>query len=173
VIAGSPAQLPQNLREKFLANRGTGRVGTGLVSETEKVRVWHLSLAPGGRIGFYTHFLDYFWTVITGGNARSHYADGSAREVSFTPGDTQHHVYGAGQFMIHDIENIDLTALVFATVEFLDSVNEPLKLDSTADLSKVAWRCLFSALKGRASGPHQRLRPASASRLARFTGHPR
>jgi hypothetical protein len=40
--------------------------------------------------------------------------------------------------MIHDIENIDLTALVFAAVEFLDSANEPLKLDSTADLSKVA-----------------------------------
>ena len=75
---------------------------------------------------------------MTGGNARSHYADGSAREVSHTPGDTQHHVYDAGQLMIHDIENIGLTALVFATVEFLDSASELLKLDSTADLSKVA-----------------------------------
>ena len=55
----APAQLPQNLREEFLANRGNGRVGTRLVSETEKVRVWHLSLAPGGRIGFYT----YFWII--------------------------------------------------------------------------------------------------------------
>jgi hypothetical protein len=54
----APVQLPQDLREEFLANRGNGRVGTRLVSETEKVRVWHLNLAPGGRIGFYTHFLD-------------------------------------------------------------------------------------------------------------------
>jgi beta-alanine degradation protein BauB len=51
-------QLPQNLREEFLANRGDE--GTRLVSETEKVRVWHLNLAPGGRIGFRTHVLDYF-----------------------------------------------------------------------------------------------------------------
>ena len=40
--------------------------------------------------------------------------------------------------MIHDLENIGLAVLDFATVEFLDGANEPLKLDSTADLSKVA-----------------------------------
>jgi len=40
--------------------------------------------------------------------------------------------------MIHDLETIGLTALVFATAGFLDSANEPLKLDATADLSKVA-----------------------------------
>jgi hypothetical protein len=39
--------------------------------------------------------------------------------------------------MIYDIENIGLTALIFVTAEFLDSANEPLKLASTADLSKV------------------------------------
>lgn len=54
-----------------------------------------------------------------------------------SPGDTQDHVYAA-QFMIDELENIGLTALVFATMEFLDSANEPLKRDSTADLSKVA-----------------------------------
>lgn len=39
--------------------------------------------------------------------------------------------------MIYGLETIGLTALVFAA-EFLDSANEPLKLDATADLSKVA-----------------------------------
>ena len=96
--------------------------------------VWHLNLTPGGRIGFRAHVLDYFWTAITGSNARSHYA----REVSEAPGDTQRHAHAAGQFMIHDLETIGLTALVFATAGFLDSANEPLKLDATADLSKVA-----------------------------------
>jgi len=68
-----------------------------------------LVTGPGGVLDF--NFLDYFLTGITGGNARSHYADGSAREVSYTPRDTQHNVYGAGQFMIHDIENIGLSRL--------------------------------------------------------------
>jgi beta-alanine degradation protein BauB len=54
----APAQLSQNLREEFLANRGNE--GTRLVSETAKIRVWQLNLAPGGRIGFRTHVLDYF-----------------------------------------------------------------------------------------------------------------
>jgi hypothetical protein len=134
----APAQWPQKTAEEFLANSGNGRVGTKLVSETGKVRVWHLSLAPGGRIGFHTHVLDYFWTAMTGGNARSHYADGSVREVSYAPGDTQHHVYEAGAFMIHDLENVGDPTLVFAAIEFLGSGNEPLKLGSTTDLSKVA-----------------------------------
>jgi quercetin dioxygenase-like cupin family protein len=128
----------RKLREEFLANGGNGRVGTRLVSETDKVRVWQLSLAPGGRIGFHTHVLDYFWTAMTGGNGRSHYADGSVREVSYAPGDTQHHVYEAGAFMIHDLENVGDSTLVFATIESLSSGKEPLKLHSTADLSKVA-----------------------------------
>ncbi len=60
------------------------------MSETERVRVWHLSLEPGERIGFHTHVLDYFWTAMTSGKARSHYGDGEIREVSYAAGDTKH-----------------------------------------------------------------------------------
>ena len=67
--------------------------------------------------------LDYFWTALTAGAARSHYHDGRIAEVSYAAGDTQHHRYGPGEFMIHDLENIGETELVFATVEFLDSAN--------------------------------------------------
>jgi quercetin dioxygenase-like cupin family protein len=134
----APAHWPQNLREEFIANRGNGRVGTKLVSETDKVRVWHLSLEPGERIEFHTHVLDYFWTAMTAGNALSRYGDGGIREVSYVVGDTQHHVYGPGEFMVHDLENVGDTTLVFATVEFLGSANEPLKLESAGDLSRVA-----------------------------------
>jgi hypothetical protein len=98
------------------------------VSETDRVRVWHLSLDPGQRIGFHTHVLDYFWTALTPGRARSHYGDGDIRDVSYEAGDTKHHVYGAGEFMIHDLENIGDTPLIFATVEFLQSANAPLKV---------------------------------------------
>lgn len=125
----APMQWPQSLREEFVAKRGNGRVGSSLVSQTDKVRVWHLTLQPGERIGFHTHVLDYFWTAMTAGRARSHYGDGGIREVSYAAGDTQHHEYGRGEFMIHDLENTGDTPLVFATVEFLETANEPLLLD--------------------------------------------
>ena len=121
-----PAAWSPELRRDFVAGVGSGVVGTRLVYETDRVRVWHLCLGPGERIGFHTHVLDYFWTVMTSGRARSRYDDGSTREVSYTAGDTQHLRYAAGQSMIHDLENIGDTELVFATVEFLDSANAAL-----------------------------------------------
>ena len=122
----APTGWPEPLRRDFTAGAGRGLVGSRLVSETERVRVWALSLRPGDRIGFHTHVLDYFWTAVTGGRARSHYADGRIDEVSYAPGDTKHHVFPAGEFMIHDLENIGDTELTFTTVEFLESANAPL-----------------------------------------------
>jgi hypothetical protein len=43
-------------------------------------------------------------------------------------GDTKHHVYRPGEFMIHDLESTGDTMLVFTTVEFKDSTNRPLDL---------------------------------------------
>lgn len=100
--------------------------------QSDRVRVWALNLKPGERIAFHTHVLDYFWTAVTGGRARSHHGDGRIAEVSYEPGDTQHHKYAAGEFMIYDLENIGETELVFTTVEFLDSENAPLAFPQNA-----------------------------------------
>ncbi len=124
----APAHWPQTLRAEYSARLGNGGVGHRLVSTSPRVRVWHLILKPGERIGFHTHVLDYFWTVMTDGRARSNYADGRTVEVDYTCGDTQHHAFGAGKFMIHDLENIGDSELVFTTVEFLDSANRPVPL---------------------------------------------
>jgi mannose-6-phosphate isomerase-like protein (cupin superfamily) len=134
----APTALPLALQEEFVARAGNGQVGSRLVSETERVRVWHLSLKPGERIGFHTHVLDYFWTAVTVGQARSHYGDGRTVEVSYLSGDTQHHRYGLGEFMIHDLENIGETELVFTTVEFLDSANAPLVLPANVGSARTA-----------------------------------
>lgn len=124
----APETLPDALRKDYAASLGNGRVGSRLLSETDRVRVWSLSLKPGQRIGFHTHVLDYFWTAVTGGRARSHYADGRVVDAAYAAGDVQHHRFEAGQFMIHDLENTGDTELVFTTVEFLDSRNAPLDL---------------------------------------------
>ncbi len=134
----APTTLPLALQEEFVARAGNGQVGSRLVSETEHVRGWLLSLKPSERIGFHTPVLDYFWTVVTAGQARSHYGDGRTVEVSYLSGDTQHHRYGAGEFMIHDLENIGETELVFTTVEFLDSANAPLVLPANVGSARTA-----------------------------------
>lgn len=114
------------LREELARNDRCGRVGSRLVSQTDRVRVWQINLAPGERLPFHRHVLDYFWTVLTAGEARSHYGDGRIQDVRYVPGETQHFHFAAGQSMIHDLENIGDTDLLWTTVEFLDSPNPPL-----------------------------------------------
>ncbi|PZM08012.1 hypothetical protein [Rhizobium tubonense] len=123
-----PEKFDEKRKTEFKANQGNGRVGSRLVSETDRVRVWALTLGPNERLAFHTHVLDYFWTAVTGGSARSHYADGRIVEVSYQPGDTQHHSFRAGESMTHDLENIGDTDLIFTTVEFKESANAPLTL---------------------------------------------
>jgi beta-alanine degradation protein BauB len=102
------------------------------LSETERVRVWEIRLAPGERIGFHRHVLDYFWTAVTPGRARSHTEDGSIVEAVYAAGDTRHFAYGTSEYKIHDLENIGDADLWFTTVEFIDSANEPLEIDAEA-----------------------------------------
>ena len=100
-----------------------------------RVRVWHLAIKPGERLPVHRHVLDYFWTALTPGKGRSHYHDGRTVEAEYRPGDTQHHRFGPGEFMMHDLENIGDTTLAFTTVEFLDSANRPLPIPEQVRLS--------------------------------------
>ena len=103
-------------------------VGTTLLSESERVRVWIIRLTPGERIGFHRHVLDYFWTSVTGGRGRQHVHDGSTVEYTYQPGETRHETYGLGEFKVHDLENLGDKEMVFMTIEFLQSANKPLPL---------------------------------------------
>lgn len=136
----APAQWPEPLRARFEGRAGNGEVGTRLVSQTDRVRVWTLTLKPGESIDFHTHVLDYFWTCLTGGSARSHYGDGRIVDVTYKPGETRHLSFKAGEFMTHDLENRGTADMVFTTVEFLDSPNAPLPLAPSvlAELSEAA-----------------------------------
>ena len=76
---------------------------------------------PGERIGFHRHMLDYFWTAVTGGRGRQHVHDGTTVEYTYQPGETRHETYGAGEFKVHDLENLGDKEMVFMTVEFVNS----------------------------------------------------
>ena len=87
------------LREE-LAKAGTnGNVGSRIVSESDRVRVWLLELAPGERLGFHTHVQDYFWTATSAGRARSRYGDGRVADMEYQIGDTAHFTFATGESM--------------------------------------------------------------------------
>jgi len=130
----SEVAWPQWVSDEFQKNQQNACVGTRLLSESERVRVWEIRLKPGERIGFHRHVLDYFWTAVTPGRARSHQQDGSTVETDYSIGETRHETYGPGEFKMHDLENIGNTELVFTTVEFLSSANKPLVIPAKAPM---------------------------------------
>jgi hypothetical protein len=116
----------QAIAESTVPGRGNGRVGQVLVSESERVRVWLISLQPGESLAPHCHVLDYFWTVTAPGRARSVYHGGRVVEMDYALGDTKHIALGAGEWFVHDLQNIGSTTLGFTTVEFLDGANAKL-----------------------------------------------
>jgi beta-alanine degradation protein BauB len=119
-----PAAITAEFEREKLNNNGC--VGSTLLSESDKVRVWIIRLSAGQRIGFHRHVLDYFWTSVSGGRGRQHLMDGTTVEYSYQPGETRHETYGLGEYKVHDLENLGDKEMVFMTIEFLDSANRPL-----------------------------------------------
>src|ERR1700753_1323560 len=62
-------------------------VGTELLSENERTRVWIIRLQPGERVGFHRHVLDYFWTAVSGGPGRQPLPDRSTDADIYVPGE--------------------------------------------------------------------------------------
>ncbi len=125
---------PPAVAAEFERERGNhnGCVGRTLVSENDRVRVWMIRLAPGERISFHRHVLDYFWICVTGGRGRQHVNGGKTVEYTYRPGETRHETYAAGEHKVHDLQNIGGKEMVFITVEFVESANKPLAIPTTA-----------------------------------------
>jgi len=56
----------------------TTDVGTRLLFENERVRVWDLRLAPGCSTGLHEHQSDYLYVVIGDGQLQTTFSDGSS-----------------------------------------------------------------------------------------------
>lgn len=128
IIGEDFAGWSDEIKEEFARFEFDGNVGSRLLSEDDRVRVWEIRLEPGERWHVHRHVLDYFWTAITPGHSRQHTADGTTREVSYETGDTRHFTFSEGEYLLHDVENIGSNAVIFTTVEHLDSENTPLAL---------------------------------------------
>lgn len=115
------ADWPEDVRQDMADNSNNGCVGTTLVSETDRLRVWHLHLAPGARCAFHRHVNPYFWTAMTSGSARTYFSDGRVVDMEYHVGETRHYHYDPGEYMLHSLENTGQTELVFVTVEHLET----------------------------------------------------
>lgn len=83
------------------------RVGTRLLFENDRVRVWDLRLAPGESTGLHRHTSDFLYIVIGGGQLQTGFPDGTrdpARnmadgEVRFreVQGELIHEAFNVGQ----------------------------------------------------------------------------
>ena len=62
------------------------------------------------------------------GRARAYVSDGSMVEHTYTAGETRYETHERGHYKVHDLENIGDSELIFTTVEFLASANEPLSI---------------------------------------------
>lgn len=133
------AHWPEELQNEFDQNYDNGVVGHTLVSETDDVRVWHLVLKPGMRCPFHRHVLNYFWSSHSNGVARGYYEDGRIQDVTHFDGETKHFSFGKGEGFTHAVENIGTEDLVFTTVEFKNSLNTPLPIDSAVRLNEATW----------------------------------
>ena len=140
------AAWPEGVFEDMMTNEFSGAVGSLLVSETDRVRIWHFHLPPGYRCPFHRHVNPYFWSAHAAGRVRNYSSDGLVRDVGYYVGETRHFHYGPGDYMLHSVENIGESDLSFTTVEFLDGTNAALEIPqelrlarpAAADLSQVA-----------------------------------
>ena len=96
--------------------------------------------------------LNYFWTAVTPCRGRQHLMDGTTIEYSYYPGETRHESYGAGEFKVHDLENIGDADMVFMTVEFIEgSANKPLTIPDAVRKAGLTARISGGGIGGLAA----------------------
>ncbi|HEX2496636.1 MAG TPA: hypothetical protein VHK46_07350 [Gaiellaceae bacterium] len=95
-------------------------VGTNLLFENERIRVWDITLAPGERLPFHRHRTSYFYRCESGGRLRVRTLEGDEAEYESPADEVHFHEIGADDLVVHDLENVGETTVRFTTVELLD-----------------------------------------------------
>ena len=128
---------PEELVKEMRQSHNNGCVGSVLVSETSEVRVWHLRLPPGYRCPFpQTCKSLFFGALIMMDELEIIFPLGLLKEVNHFAGETRHFYYGEDEYMLHSVENIGETELLFTTVEFINGENAPLDIPDSYRLKE-------------------------------------
>ena len=96
------------------------RIGTKILFENDRVRVWEIDLKPGGRMPFHSHTTPYFWVCVDGAPATGREPDGSMSLFDHQAGEVDFLPLRPGEQLVHDLENSGASRLRFVTVELLN-----------------------------------------------------
>lgn len=82
-------------------------VGTQVLFEDDRVKVWLLELAPGQATSWHEHSCDYVFVITRPGTARCEYVDGSVEEQIGDPrGSTQYRTRDVPHRLINTGDNL-------------------------------------------------------------------
>jgi hypothetical protein len=108
-----------DFRDELAAAANNHQVGTAVLFENERVRVWDLTVEPGARIPFHSHTTSYFFTCVEGGSMINRFPDGNQVTLDMDDDATWFSTIDA-EPEIHDLENVGTARVRFITVELLD-----------------------------------------------------
>ena len=94
-------------------------VGTKLLFETGRVKVWEIALAPGERAPFHRHVHPYFYVCVDAGRVRTRFPNGFYAEGDEEVGNVAFMEHSQENPGIHDLENTGDTTIRYTTVELL------------------------------------------------------
>ena len=114
-LAFDPAEFAEELAR---AERNF-QVGSRLLHEDARIRVWDITLAPGERLPFHRHRTTYFYRCHEGGPTRVRFPDGTGTLYESVADEVHVHEIGPDDVVVHDLENAGDRPLVFTTVELL------------------------------------------------------
>jgi hypothetical protein len=97
----------------------TDKVGTKLLFENDKVKVWEIALRPGERAPFHRHIHNYFYVCVDPGRVRTRFPNGYSAEGDEDTGNVAFMEHSADTPGIHDLENTGKTTIRYTTVELL------------------------------------------------------
>lgn len=97
----------------------TEKVGTRLLLENDRVKVWEIVLAPGERAPFHRHVHPYFYVCAQPGRVRTRFTNGHYVEGDEEAGGVAFMEHSPDNPGIHDLENVGATTIRYTTVELL------------------------------------------------------
>ena len=113
--------------EEIAAGMSNFSVGTTLLFENTRVRVWELALQPGQHAPFHCHTIDYFWVAVDPGPIvqRIIREGNRGEEMSMTPdrGQVKFFTFRDGDILLHDLANVGNKPIRYITIELLDGNN--------------------------------------------------
>lgn len=110
---------PASAVEEIERGPGNFVVGSRLLYENERVRVWDITLAPSERLPFHCHRTSYFYRCDAAGVSLVRTPDGAARTYESPRDEVVFHELAPGETLVHDLANAGTTLLRFTTVELL------------------------------------------------------